>query len=360
MKVAKLRIALGALAMLSVALSASGATHAQTPERTRVEINEAYLKELLRETKVDTTDTMSVFSHVFMALPERVDVLPTENYFYFRFLAQGVAWAGSIRLGPAERAKQTLEFGFYKDLADWADELSGARREILGAAQGVSIVEETPLRYRVTAVGRTVVFVLNDLSNVQPPPQTLLATERFLGPIFDESGLRFFLVYNRAAKVFHYVLDETVPVPDELVDLKEAPRIAIGRRTGFAFYRDHLRERRILVGVNEINSRLNTWFDGPFDQLPENFIKGEDLREAILDADPTAKGEIDRLGNYLKEVGRYLIHPYMLYRKPTDLVRIHTCATQRQKRPDQYAKCFEIEPDPSTFGPPPTAKGLKK
>lgn len=360
MKVVVFRVVLSALAMLMSALAASAPGRAQTNEPPHIETNEAYVKALLRETKVDTADTMSVFSHVFQALPERVDVLPTENYFYFRFLTQGVAWAGSIRLGPAERDSGRLEFGYYKDLADWADEMSGARREILGPEQGVSVVAEAPLMYRVSAAGRSVIFALNDLSRVQPPAQTLHASERFLGPIFDESGLRFFLIYNRTAKVFHYVLDETVPMPDDLVDLKEAPRLAIGRRTGFAFYRDHLRERRILVGVNEINSRLNTWFDGPFDQLPENFIKGEELREAMLDADPTAKGEIDRLGNYLKEEGRYLIHPYMLYRKPADLVRINACATQRQKRADLYAKCFEIEPDPSTFGPPPAAKGQKK
>lgn len=360
MKVVVFRVVLGVVLAVTGALAAPVPARAQAQERAHIETNEAYVKDVLRESKVDTADPMSVFSHVFQALPDRVDVLPTENYFYFRFYAGGIAWAGSIRLGPAERANGGLEFGFYKDLSDWAEEMSGAHREILGAAQGVSVVEETPLRYRVTASGRTVVFALNDLSSVQPPPQTLHPSERFLGPIFDESGLRFFLVYNRAAKVFHYVLDETVPVPDDLVDVKEAPRIAIGRRTGFAFYRDHLRERRILVGVNEINSRLNTWFDGPFDQLPENFIKGEELREAILDADPSAKGEIDRLGNYLKEEGRYLIHPYMLYRKAADLLRVNTCAIQRQKRPDLYAKCFDIEPDPSTFGPPPMAKGQKK
>ena len=98
--------------------------------------NEAYLKELLRETKVDTTDPMSVFSHVFMALPERVDVLPTENYFYFRFYAGGIAWAGSIRLGPTERANGSLEFGFYKDLADWADEMSALHSAVLAGEIG--------------------------------------------------------------------------------------------------------------------------------------------------------------------------------------------------------------------------------
>jgi hypothetical protein len=55
----------------------------------------------------------------------------------------------------------------------------------------------------------------------------------------------------------------------------------MGKRTGFAFYQDGLRHRKILVGVYEANYRLNTYFDGPFDQLPDNFIEGETLRKAI-------------------------------------------------------------------------------
>ena len=42
----------------------------------------------------------------------------------------------------------------------------------------------------------------------------------------------------------------------------------------------------------------------------------------------------------------------MLYRKTSDLKRIETCARQRLKRPD-YARCFVIEPEATTLGPPP-------
>ena len=38
--------------------------------------------------------------------------------------------------------------------------------------------------------------------------------ERFIGPIFDESGVRFLLVYNQKLKAFHYLLDETI-TPNE-------------------------------------------------------------------------------------------------------------------------------------------------
>ena len=43
--------------------------------------------------------------------------------------------------------------------------------------------------------------------------------------------------------------------------------------------------------------------------------------------------------------GRYLIHPYMLYRKQQDLNRIHACATAAVRRLATYHRCFVIEAD---------------
>ena len=59
-------------------------------------------------------------------------------------------------------------------------------------------------------------FALNDVSQIKPPAGAIGPDERLIGPVFDESAVRFFLVYNSKAKVFHYILDETAPVPDEL------------------------------------------------------------------------------------------------------------------------------------------------
>src|SRR5262249_30165238 len=144
-------------------------------------------------------------------------------------------------------------------------------------------------------------------------------------------------------KVFHFLLDETGKVADAFFSAPHTDRIVIGRRTGFALYRDHLRERKILIGVFEANSRLNTYFDGPFDQLPENFVEGDELRRAILAADPSVAGQIDRLGNFADGSGRYLIHPYMLYRKESDLDRAHHCAERMRRHPQRYYRCFVLD-----------------
>ena len=125
--------------------------------------------------------------------------------------------------------------------------------------------------------------------------------------------------------------------------MKGSEPIQIGKRTGFAFY--PFDGRKILVGVDERQSRLNTYLDGPFDQLPENFIEGEALRDAILAADPSVKGKIDRLGNFADGSGRYLIHPYLLYRQAGDLAVFQRCVASKAVAAADRAACFVIDDD---------------
>ena len=121
-----------------------------------------------------------------------------------------------------------------------------------------------------------------------------------MGRFSTNSASASFFVFNTRLKIFHFILDETVPVADQFVGAARGDPIEIGKRTGFAFY--SFGGRKILVGVNERQSRLNTYFDGPFDQLPENFIEGDALRDAILAVEPGVKGKIDRLGNFLRRL----------------------------------------------------------
>jgi len=118
-------------------------------------------------------------------------------------------------------------------------------------------------------------------------------------------------------------------VPDEFFRAKATDRILIGKRTGFAFYRDRKRDRKILVGAFAANSFVNNYFDGPFDQLPENVLPGDTLRDVILEIEPDLKGKIDRLGWFNDGSGQYLVHPYLLYRKESELSVFDACATSK-------------------------------
>ena len=348
---------LGLLAAISALAMSAGTAPAQNPEHPRLHTNEAYVEDATRATALAIADPMAVFAFVLDSLPDRVKVYPTENYYYFRFIHGGTPYAGNIRLDPLERDQGKVQFSYYPDLTEWRDKVKGDTYVVLDASRGVTVEQLERLVYRVSYRNKSVVFALNDLSQVKPPAGALGPDEKFLGPIFDEFAVRFFLVYNSKLKIFHFILDETVKVADDLTVSALADRILIGRRTGFAFYRDHRLERKIMIGAFEGNSRLNNYFDGPFDQLPENFIEGEDLRRAILEADPSAKGQIDRLGHFSDGEGRYLIHPYMLYRKESDLLVIHRCATGKVRAPTYY-RCFvtDAEGQDSPSGPPAPAQ----
>ncbi len=326
------------LAGLIAAALVFAAGPALAQDRIHLHTNEAEVGEVSRDGGVALDDPLAVFGAVLKKLPDRVEVYPTENYYYFRFSQNGAVYAGNIRLAAADRDQGKVNFSYNERPTDWNAEPK-SHHVVLGTEQGVSVEKSGPLTYRIAHAGKTVTFALNDLSAVKPPPGVMQADEKFLGPIFDESGIRFFFVFNARLKIFHFILDETVPVADQFVTRKGDP-IEIGKRTGFAFY--SFGGRKLLVGVNERQSRLNTYFDGPFDQLPENFMEGDVLREAILAVEPGIKGKIDRLGIFSDGSGRFLIHPYMLYREPSDLAVFSRCVTSKAVAAADRDACFVI------------------
>jgi len=341
------------LTALAVLAATVGMAAAQNTERPQLHTNEAYVEEVTRATTLAVNDPMAVFAFVLNSLPHRVKVYPTENYYYFTFIHGGTPYAGNIRIELGDSDKVTVHFVYYEDLSEWRQE-SSLTHVVLDASRGVGVEKIERLVYRISYGGKNVVFALNDLSQVKPPAGALGRDEKFIGPIFDESAIRFFLVYNSKLKVFHYILDETVKVADDFFPTQRSDRILIGKRTGFAFFRDYLLDRKILVGVYEGNYRLNTYFDGPFDQLPDNFIEGETLRQAILDVSPRLKGKIDRFGSAPDGAVRYLIKPYASYQTESDLYGVDKCAKSRI-RAATYYQCFEAEPADSDLNTPPSS-----
>ncbi len=306
--------------------------------------NQAYVEEAMRHSTLDVNDPMAVFAYVFAGLPERVKVYPTENYFYFTFIHNGAPYDGNIRLDASNRDQGKVIFAYSEDLEEWRGE-TDVKHLILDESSGVKLEKVDRLVYRMTYKDKSVVFELNDLSAVRPPENALAPNETFIGPVFDESGIRFFLVFDPKLKIFHFILDETVPVADQLEPARPNSRILIGKRTAFAFYRDHLRDRKIMIGAYEGNMVTNSYFDGPFDQLPDNFIEGETLRDAIIAVEPEMKGHIDRFGGWDDGAERYAIDPYVPYRAVDDLLMFDHCATARQKDPGAYYLCFAIDYD---------------
>ena len=323
---------------LAVAVTASASMAAERP---RLYTNQQYIEDVTRDTSLPLDDPRGMFAFVFESLPERVKVYPTENYYYFHFYHDGTRYGGNIRLDAKDRDQGKLHFAFFPELTEWMKN-DAVEYRLFGTEDGVVVEKIGHLLYRVSFGGKSIVFELNDLSKVAPPVTALAPDDQYLGPMHDESGIRFFLVFNKRLKLFHYLLDETTRVADELFPSSFTNRILIARRTGFAFYDEHRLKRKILIGVFEANGSVNNYFDGPFDQLPDNFVKGDELRVAIVAAEPHLAGEIDTHGGSLDGSSRYLIGPYIYYRDEAELRPIHECATNKEIPRDLYHACFVV------------------
>jgi hypothetical protein len=302
-----------------------------------------YVEQALAQPVLEIEDPKAVLEYVLNSLPDRVTVYPTENYYYFYFYHGGVKWAGNLRFDVETRDQGKLHMTYFRDFTSWRrDDVD--KTVIWSGEDGVAVKKEADLVYSVALRGRSVIFQLNDLRGVEPPAAILGKVDRYLGPVFDESGIRFFLVYDGAAQVFLYLLDETIRQPDEFLPSEVSPEITLGRRTGFAFLQDRFLDRKILVGVHAENTGVNNYLDGPFDQLPDNFLKGDELRDAILEVSPEMEGEIDRFGNSKDDTVRYLIAPYMQYIDEYELGDFIDCAAGEE--PPYYYQCFSLGPPP--------------
>lgn len=314
----------------------------------KLSTNQQYIEEARADSTLDVASIPAVFKYLLDSLPDTVKVYPTENYFYFSFVHDGIRWAGNLRFDVETRDAGKVHITYFKEFTAWQQD-EHDHTAVLGAADGVTVERLRNLVYRVTYAGRSVVFELNDLSKVVPPDAAVRPQETYLGPVFDESGVRFFLVFDPQEKLFLFVLDETVPPGDELYPSAVSENLTIGRRTGFAFYRDRFTGRRILVGVNAGNTGVNNYLDGPFDQLPDNFLKGNELLDAILAVSPELAGTLDRFGNSADDTVRYLIAPYLQYEFEDELGAFDACT--RAVKPAAYYGCFA--PGAASDAPPP-------
>jgi hypothetical protein len=85
----------------------------------------------------------------------------------------------------------------------------------------------------------------------------------------------------------------------------------------------------------------NTYFDGPFDQLPDNFIAATPFAELAQRAYPSTRGRIDRHGNFLGREGRLALLNYRIYVDPAALRDwIASCHAATDSRAGFYACLF--------------------
>src|SRR5205823_9027619 len=144
---------LSLLAFLLIGLPAV----ARAEDPPQLQTNQSYVEEVRHTTTLNVDDPMAVFGYVMSKLPERVKVYPTENYYYFGFMHNGIRYAGNIRLDASNRDEGKVIFAYFEDSSQWYDE-PPVKHAILDASQGVTVEKIEPLVYRVSYQGKNVVF----------------------------------------------------------------------------------------------------------------------------------------------------------------------------------------------------------
>ncbi len=255
----------------------------------------------------------SVLRFVLSAAPTRAVVYPTERYYYYKFMLGPRVVSGNIRFADVEDG--ALSVGYF-DAYSQRDMRVGHFKD---GEDGVSMhynAEAGEVLLQVDGLSR--VFVL-DRSALSPPGFDLLPGEQHVSGVRDESGYSLQLLYYKPARAFYYVLDERKPRPEPWVrGQSQMVEAWFGERSRFCFVKHPGTGRLILVGVSRREITQNTWYDGPFDQVPPRLP----LRAMLEEAYPYVEdaGGLDEHGNFLEMEGqRVAISPYRVYESGAEL-----------------------------------------
>ncbi len=302
--------------------------------------NENFIKGLYQQTQKQQIN--QIFELVFFSLADIVTVYPTENYYYFSLNTAGKTLWGNLRLDVIDRDQGIIHLGYFEYDENGKFQDREGHEKPYSDKDGVTVKRLERFLYSVTYKNKKVLFRLNDIGMEPPHKAKLSNDEHYVGPVFDESGLKFFLVFNKVARHFMYVLNEEDITPESFIAVDN--NIVIGKRTGFAFYHDSAHHRKILIAVHGKNTDRNNYYDGPFDQLPDNYAAETHIKTYLEHAYPFLKDNLDEYGGFLNQEGaRALITPYFVYYQEEELDIADYCQSLELPEHEFYA-C--ITPDP--------------
>jgi len=248
-------------------------------------------------------DPASMLEAVLIAAGAAAVVYPSEGYFYYRLPLGHRIVSGNLRFVDIEHG--VLHIGYFDELNP-VDMRTASFR-----APDLAVVPVSEQEFEVSFRDRRVVFAI-DRSAFEASTIRLAPGEEIVSGILDESGFYLHLLYCPEERAFYYVLNGDRPMPDVLDPVPMDPRVLVGRRSRFLFFRDEAWGRLVLIGVRSESVRTNDYFDGPFDQVPPRLP----LKERLEAAYPYVKyrGGIDDHGVFKELEGqRVAISPYVQY-----------------------------------------------
>jgi len=302
-------------------------------ENLKINFNGDFI-ESLDEELVDFSDKDAVITALFRAKTQGFTVYPSEGYYYFTFINAGERIKGNFRFDVQEREKGLFSFIYYKELAYAQEGTDEAQYFLLGQeGDGFKLVKRSDFEYEIQFENFKIPVHIYAAARELAAPKNIAGKEEYIGPIFDESGTRFDLVFDHANNKFLYVLNTTYGYNESYSTVDSDKIILIGTRSRFAYYNDIKNNRYVLIGVNLQNIEDNNYYDGPFDQLPDSFVDPKHLQALIEKYQPKTVGLIGNYGNFLyEEDTRFAIAPYLEYQTSGELLEYTVCNEVAGKR----------------------------
>src|SRR6266852_27580 len=298
------------------------------------ELNEDMLKALGRASTIDIKDPRTVLYALLSQIQPQADIYPSENYYYFNFYDHGLAYSGSLRLAPESRDKGLLELNYYESYNRWQPREAGTEAT-LGPNEGVEVTKLGNFLYRVKYGDATVTFRLHEIKMELSPGTKLLKGEEYVGSLYDESGVEFDLIYSALRNGFMFLLKTAKFSNEYLNDI--GTNILVVRRTGFVYYNDKSYNRIILIAVNSDKIYENSYYDGPFDQLPENYYDELKFLNYVYKVYPTLKGKLTPHGTF-DDGTVFSVVAYAEYRSLSELNYVRKCGAQTDER-NRFYNC---------------------
>jgi hypothetical protein len=330
------------LAVLS--LTCSGCAWVDGPPGSRADVQVALNSDYIDQTnraRVALDDYRAVLKMVLSQSGPTLKIYPSEGYYYFSFYSGGDLVRGNLRFDKFLRDDGLVSFAYFRQFA------GNKRRTVdrnkhwtLGPADGFFLTQKAPFLYDLRFEDLSASVEIYDAHRELSGSKPLGEGEVYVGPVFDESGVRFHLIFDTQVNVFLFVLNDGLGSSETYRTHSDNDHIQIGNRTRFAYYKDTRNQRRVLMGVNRSNVKQNTYYDGPFDQLPDSFVDPEYLMDLILLYKPSLKGRIGPSGIYLtNENMRTGIYPYMEYGNDDQLLNVRECEALVEK-PHIFNRCM--------------------
>ncbi len=289
-------------------------------------------------------DPGQVVDKIFATLPRVCLVYPTEGYYYFRAKLVDRHISGNFRIILSDSEPVSLSFAYFD-----IHEPRNFRSIVLSSGDGIDIARLADERFAITMGKNTREF--RNAGSVYRKADSQVALhdgEELVTGVMDESGVWFSLIYNQNTQYFYYLRNPSGPSADQWAVVEEYNNIQVvqGIRTGFVVLRDMSNLRELLVGVRRSEVENNTFYDGPFDQVPPDLNIARQLRAAYPYVNEG--GGIDRHGGFIdKENMRVAISPYQLYSRIDDFVKLCKIAIDESGEFANLHKrlCYETKRD---------------